>query len=60
MLSPNGLVVIDDALWKGRVLDPQEERDQVIADLNRYIRQHPNLESVLLPVRHGLNIVRKV
>ncbi|KEI72216.1 O-methyltransferase [Endozoicomonas elysicola] len=60
MLSPQGLVVIDDALWKGKVLDPQEERDQVIADLNRYIYEHPNLESVLLPIRHGLNIVRKV
>ncbi|WP_257286033.1 O-methyltransferase [Endozoicomonas sp. SESOKO1] len=60
IMSPHGLVVIDDALWKGKVLDPQEERDQVIADLNRYIYQHPNLESVLLPIRHGLNIVRKV
>ncbi len=60
MMNPNGLVVIDDALWKGKVLDPQEERDQVIADLNRYIYEHPNLESVLLPIRHGLNIVRKV
>ena len=60
MMNPGGLVVIDDALWKGKVLDPREERDQVIADLNRYIYEHPNLESVLLPIRHGLNIVRKV
>lgn len=60
MLSPQGILVIDDALWKGRVLDPQEERDQIIADLNRYIFEHPHLENVLLPVRHGLNIVRKV
>ncbi len=60
MLSPQGLMVIDDALWKGKVLDPQEERDQVIAGLNRYIYEHPNLESVLLPIRHGLNIVRRV
>ncbi len=60
MIKPNGLVVIDDALWKGKVLDPKEERDQVIADLNRYIYEHPNLESVLLPIRHGLNVVRKV
>ncbi|MFK0572222.1 O-methyltransferase [Endozoicomonas sp.] len=60
MMNSHGLVVIDDALWKGKVLDPQEERDQVIADLNRYIYEDPNLESVLLPIRHGLNIVRKI
>ncbi len=60
MLSPGGLIVIDDALWKGRVLNPKEERDQVIADLNRYICESPNLENVLLPIRHGLNIVRKI
>ena len=60
MLRPGGLIVIDDALWKGRVLNPKAERDQVIADLNRYIYEQPNLQNLLLPIRHGLNIVRKV
>ena len=59
-LSDHGLIVFDDALWKGGVLNPQDERDQVIADLNLAIKNHPNLENVLLPVRHGLNIVRKL
>lgn len=59
MLAPNGILVIDDALWKGHVLDPQKDRDKVIADLNQYIHDHPELENVMLPVRHGLNIVRK-
>lgn len=60
MLNDGGLIVLDDALWKGGVLNPQDERDQIIADLNLTIRNHPQLENVLLPVRHGLNIVRKV
>lgn len=60
MLNDGGLIVVDDALWKGTVLDPQDERDQIIADLNVYIKSHPQLENVLLPIRHGLNIVRKV
>ncbi|WP_067522088.1 O-methyltransferase [Endozoicomonas ascidiicola] len=60
MMNSGGIVVIDDALWKGKVLDPQEERDQVIADLNRYVYEHPGLENLLLPVRHGINIVRKL
>ena len=58
-LSEQGIIVFDDALWKGGVLDPQDERDQIIADLNRSIKNHPELENVLLPVRHGLNVVRK-
>ena len=60
MLNDGGLIVVDDALWKGGVLDPRDERGQIIADLNVYIKNHPQLENVLLPVRHGLNIVRKV
>ena len=59
MMKPNGLIVVDDALWKGGVLDPQDERDQVIADLNQYLANRMDLENVLLPVRHGLHIVRK-
>ncbi len=58
-LAAGGLIVFDDALWKGGVLDPQDERDQVIADLNRTIKSRSDLENVLLPVRHGLNVVRK-
>lgn len=60
MLSDSGLIVVDDALWKGGVLDPQDERDQIIADLNQYIKDHSQLENILLPIRHGLNIIRKV
>ncbi|MGB1271591.1 MAG: O-methyltransferase [Endozoicomonas sp.] len=59
MLRPGGLLVIDDALWKGRVMKPEDERDQVIADLNQYLQGYEGVENVLLPVRHGLNIVRK-
>ena len=60
MLSDGGLIIVDDALWKGGVLDPQDERDQIIADLNQHIKDHPQLDNVLLPIRHGLNIIRKV
>ncbi|OED44022.1 methyltransferase [Endozoicomonas sp. (ex Bugula neritina AB1)] len=58
-LSEQGIIVFDDALWKGGVLNPKDERDQIMADLNQRIKDHPNLENVLLPIRHGLNIVRK-
>ena len=59
MVRTGGLIVIDDALWKGHVLNPQDERDQVIADLNQHIAGREDLDNVLLPVRHGLNVIRK-
>ncbi|MDD7804962.1 MAG: O-methyltransferase [Endozoicomonas sp. (ex Botrylloides leachii)] len=60
MLKQGGIIVIDDALWRGRVLSPTEARDQVIADLNSHIVARNDVENVLLPVRHGLNILRKL
>lgn len=60
MVRSGGLIIIDDALWKGQVLNPQDERGQVIAELNSRIARCRNVENVLLPVRHGLNIVRKL
>ena len=59
MVRQGGLIIIDDALWKGKVLTPQDERAQAIADLNQHICQRSDVENVLLPVRHGLNIIRK-
>ena len=60
MVRQGGLIVIDDALWKGKVLAPEDERSQAIADLNQHICQRQDVENVLLPIRHGLNILRKL
>ncbi|PJE80271.1 putative O-methyltransferase [invertebrate metagenome] len=59
MLKKGGLIVIDDALWKGNVLAPKQDRDIIMAGLNRYIAERDDLDNVLLPVRHGINIIRK-
>ena len=60
MVRQGGLIIIDDALWKGKVLDPQDERTQAIVNLNQHICERQDVENVLLPVRHGLNIIRKL
>ena len=59
MLKTGGLIVIDDALWQGNVLNPQDERDQIIADLNYHLSVRNDVDNILLPIRHGLHIVRK-
>ncbi|GAA2065029.1 MULTISPECIES: O-methyltransferase [Streptomyces] len=60
-LRPGGVIVLDNVLREGRVLDPaaREEPDLVIRELNDAITADERVESVLLPVRDGVTVVRK-
>ena len=55
-----GLIIVDNALWMGNVLQPESDLDKSVASLNEYILNHPDLENVFFIVRDGLNIVRKI
>jgi len=54
-----GLIVVDNALWSGKVLNPQDKETQTIANLNKKIVQDERVENVLLTIRDGVNVVRK-
>jgi caffeoyl-CoA O-methyltransferase len=56
---PGGLLILDNMLWSGKVLDPQEEIPRVLAALNRRIAGDDRVENVLLTVRDGVQLVRK-
>ncbi|HET6630353.1 MAG TPA: class I SAM-dependent methyltransferase [Woeseiaceae bacterium] len=56
---PGGLLVLDNMLWSGKVLDPQEEIPRVLDALNRTIAADERVENVLLTVRDGVQLVRK-
>lgn len=58
-LSPRGLVVADNVLWSGRVLDPKDEDDHALVAFARRIDDDPSLERVMVPLRDGLLLVRK-
>ncbi|MFB4196978.1 O-methyltransferase [Streptomyces carpaticus] len=60
-LRPGGVIVLDNVLRGGRVLDPaaRDEPDLVIRELNDAITADERVESVLLPVRDGVTVVRK-
>lgn len=55
-LSDNGLIVADNALRDGRVL---EEGDEPMKDFNDHVRNDPRVECVLLTVRDGMLLVMK-
>ena len=60
LVRPGGLIVIDNVLWSGEVLNPNDEKSQAIDTLNKVITNDHRVESVLLTVRDGLNLVRKL
>jgi caffeoyl-CoA O-methyltransferase len=55
-LSENGLIVADNALRDGRVL---EEGDEPMKEFNDHVRNDPRVECVLLTVRDGMLLVMK-
>ena len=62
MVRPGGFILADNVLWDGKVcLDPlpQDRQTIGIARFNDMIMADPRVESVILPVRDGLNIIRK-
>ena len=60
LLSPRGIIAVDNVLWSGRVLDPVEESDHAIVRFNRHVREDPRVRHVMLSVRDGVMLVRRV
>jgi len=61
-VRPGGLIVADDVLWDGKVVDAVAKPDaqtRGILAFNDFVQQDSRVENVLLPVRHGLMLVRK-
>jgi caffeoyl-CoA O-methyltransferase len=60
-LRANGLIVFDNVLWMGQVLDTQTQSDdtRALQALNDFIARDERVQAVMLSVSDGLTIVRK-
>ena len=58
-MAPNGVVLLDNTLWSGRVLDPQTDDDRALVALNAALAADPRWQTVLLPIADGLTMLRK-
>ena len=58
---PGGLILFDNVLWNGAVIDPadQSEDTRAIRELNDFLVTDPRVDTVLLPIADGLTICRK-
>jgi caffeoyl-CoA O-methyltransferase len=59
LLKPRGLIVADNVLWSGRVLDPQSADDHAIVAFDRLVQSDPRVENVCLTVRDGMMLAWK-
>lgn len=55
-----GLIVVDNVLWSGRVLQPEEPEDHAIVAFNDHVLKDPRAERVMLTVRDGILLTRKL
>ncbi|MEY3323590.1 MAG: hypothetical protein RLZZ417_3173 [Bacteroidota bacterium] len=58
-VRPGGLILADNVLWSGKVLDPKDEDSQIIHAFNIKILEDSKVENLLLPIRDGLMVIRK-
>lgn len=62
LLNKGGIILADNTLWDGHVIDPAYDRDSQtlgIRRFNDYITNDDRVEKVIVPIRDGLTIIRK-
>ncbi len=59
LVRPGGVIVADNTLWSGRVVDPEDQTDATrgIRRLNKMVTDSPDLEAVLLPFADGVTVM---
>ncbi|TPV96669.1 MAG: methyltransferase [Myxococcales bacterium FL481] len=59
MMTPGGVLLADNALWSGAVLDPRDASDRGVVAFNAHVAADQRVEQVLLAVRDGVMMARK-
>jgi predicted O-methyltransferase YrrM len=60
-VNKNGLILADNVLWSGKVLDKKPDKDtKAIVDFNEKVHRDNRVENILLPVRDGIMVMRKI
>lgn len=62
LLAPGGYILADNTLWDGHVVEerPRDKQTLGILEFNRIVADDPRTEQVILPLRDGLTIIRKL
>ncbi len=59
--SPGALILADNVLWSGKILDKKKDKKTALIDeFNKKILKDTRVENVILPIRDGINMIRKI
>ena len=62
-LVPGGLILSDNVLWSGKVVDKEANFDFITKQLvafNKLLKKDPRIETFVMPIRDGITISRKI
>ena len=59
LVKPGGLIVGDNVLWSGKVIDPKDDDTRSIVAFNRLVQSDPRVENVCVTVRDGMMLAWK-
>ncbi|MBP6549622.1 MAG: O-methyltransferase [Flavobacterium sp.] len=60
-MNKGGIILSDNVLWSGKVLEPLHPKDistKILLEYNQLLKNDPRVETVLLPIRDGLTVSR--
>ena len=60
LIKTKGIIVLDNMLWSGSVLDPKDNESKILNSCNYYIKNDSRTKNILLPIRDGLMICQKI
>ncbi len=63
LMNKGGVILSDNVLWSGKVLEPVKPNDTstaVLIEYNKLLKDDPRVETVLLPIRDGLTVSRVI
>ncbi len=59
-VNPNGIILADNVLWSGKVVDKNKDNDtRIIDEFNKKIHADSRVDNITLPIRDGLTIAIK-
>ena len=62
-LPSGALILVDNTLWDGKVIEeptPTDQQTQTILAFNDHVQRDPRVENLILPLRDGLSLIRKL
>ena len=59
LLAPKGMIVVDNVLWSGDVLDPKDDDGKAIVAFNQHVQDDDRVTNVILTVRDGISLIRR-